>query len=190
LYDDRRDGEVAILGAGPIGLMFVAEMVRDRARVILADLDPGRLAIGRRIGAGRTVLLEGDETDAERLRAATVDGRGAELVVDATGTPMGWANTVAAVRPGGSSLLFGGCPPGARVVLDSQRVHYSEITVRGAYHHRPATVELALEHLARGDTGLEQLIQDEQPLEGVEKALRRMESREILKAAIRPLNSR
>jgi L-iditol 2-dehydrogenase len=166
--------------------LFVAELTRLGARVILGDIDSGRLELGERIGAGRTVRLEGDELDAERILGATGDGRGADLAVDATGTPVGWVTATEAVRPGGSALLFGGCPAGTRTAIDSHRIHYSEIALRGAYHHRPATVEVALDHLSRGDSGLEQLIQDEQPLAGVEHALRRMAARQILKAAIRP----
>jgi L-iditol 2-dehydrogenase len=189
LCERRETAEAVVLGAGPIGLMFVAELCRVGTRVVLGDIDPGRLELGADLGAGATVLLEGDASDAMRLREATADGRGAGLAVDATGTPAGWASAIDALRTGGSALLFGGCPPGTTVELDSHRVHYSEIAIHGAYHHRPATVEAALDHLARRDTGLERLIQDEQSLEGVERALRRMAAREILKAAIRPHDS-
>jgi L-iditol 2-dehydrogenase len=178
--------EVAVFGAGPIGLMFVAELVSCGCRVVLGDLDSGRLDVGRRIGAEAVVPMEGDCEDAERIRALTEDGRGAELTVEATGTTLGWQNAMNTARPGGSALMFGGCPPGTEVVCDSHRLHYSEITFRGAYHHRPATVSMALERLVHRDSDLGLLIQDEGSLSGVEGALRRMAAREILKAAIRP----
>lgn len=83
-------------------------------------------------------------------------------------------------------MLFGGCAPGTKVECDSHRIHYSELTVRGAYHHRPDTFEQALARLAAGTPDFSLLIEDEYPLDGVEHALRRMAEREILKAAIRP----
>ena len=83
-------------------------------------------------------------------------------------------------------MLFGGCPPGTTVPLDTHRLHYSELSVLGVYHHRPATFVAALELLAERALDLAPLIEAEHGLDGVEPALRAMQRREILKAAIRP----
>ncbi len=176
--------ECIVLGAGPIGLMFVAELAHRGHTVILADLVPERLLVGQNLGASKTVLLSGGREDGNSLRAATHQERGAQLVIEATGFPSAWSNAMEAVATGGEVILFGGCAPGTTADLDTHRLHYSEITVKGVYHHRPATVQAALDRLAGGALRLEDMLQERCDLEGVEGALKRMASREILKAVV------
>ena len=176
--------ECIVLGAGPIGLMFVAELAHRGIRVILGDMAPQRLEVGRRLGASETVLVSGDRDDGDTLRAATKRERGAQLVIEATGSPMAWSNALEAVATGGEVVLFGGCAPGTTADLDTHRLHYSEITVKGVYHHRPATVQAALDRLTQGALPLEHLLQERCDLDGIKGALERMASREILKAVV------
>ena len=111
---------------------------------------------------------------------------GPEVVVECTGSPHVWADALDAVRVGGLVNLFGGCAPGTRVPLDTHRLHYSEITVKGVYHHRPQTVRRALGLLARGDFEAERLLSARRPIEEVEAALRSMIARETLKVVLEP----
>ncbi len=176
--------ECIILGAGPIGLMFVAELAYRGIHVILGDMEPQRLEVGRLLGASKTVLVSGDRDDGDTLRAATVGEQGAQLVIEATGFPAAWSNAMEAVATGGEVVLFGGCAPGTTTDLDTHRLHYSEITIKGVYHHRPATVQAALDRLTQGALPLEHLLQEHCDLDGIEGALKRMACREILKAVV------
>jgi L-iditol 2-dehydrogenase len=178
-------GQAVVLGAGPIGLMFVAELARRGCDVVLGDLVSQRLQVGRALGAAETVLLGGEHGDGELLQAAC-GGRGSPLVVEATGVPAAWSTAINGVAAGGMVILFGGCAPGTQVCLDTHRLHYSEITVAGVYHHRPASFQAALDRLAANHRDLSLLIEEEHPLEGVVIALQRMAARQILKACIRP----
>ena len=96
-----------------------------------------------------------------------------------------WSDAVESLRPGGLALLFGGCAPGTRVELDTHRLHYSEITVKGAYHHRPATVRRALALLEDEGFGARHLLSGVRPIEEVEQALRAMMEKRALKVVIR-----
>lgn len=176
--------ECIVLGAGPIGLMFVAELAQRGHRVILGDLVPQRLEVGHRLGAATTVEVTGEATDGQRLLEVTERGQGANVVIEATGVPTAWTNAMKAVSKGGEVMLFGGCAPGTTAALDTHRLHYSEITVKGVYHHRPATFQAALDRLAGGHLHLEHLLQDRCGLDQVEASLRKMASRDILKAAV------
>jgi L-iditol 2-dehydrogenase len=123
---------VAILGAGPIGLMLAA---------CVAD------------AGGRPVIVGGREERralAEEFGAGTGDGRGADVVIEAAGTEEAWADAAELVRPGGRVVLFGGLPREARPAVDAYRLHYDELTLRGSFHHTPATVRGALAFLASG----------------------------------------
>jgi L-iditol 2-dehydrogenase len=178
------EAEVVVYGAGPIGLLFVAALTRAGHRAILADPNASRLVTGQRMGAFETLLIERGGGQAGAVRAITRDGEGADVAVDCTGAPEVWADAVDSVRPGGVVNLFGGCAPGTSIALDTHRLHYAEITVKGVYHHRPATFRRAIETLADPQFPAHELLSARRPVEQVEMALRSMMRRDTLKVVI------
>ncbi len=183
-----RPSEIVVYGGGPIGLLFVDVLASLRAghHVVLADPNPPRLTVARQLGASEAVQVGRDGGEAARLRRYARGGDGFDLAIEATGSPVAWEDALASARPGGTVLLFGGCRPGTTIPLDTHRLHYGEITVKGAYHHRPATFERALGLLASGVLHPEALLSSERPLEQLEGALRSMMRKEALKVVIRP----
>jgi len=158
---------VAILGAGPIGLMLAA---------CVAD------------AGGWPVLVGGREERralAETFGAESGDGRGADVVIEAAGSEQAWADAVELVRPGGTVVLFGGLPRDARPPVDAYRLHYEELTLRGSFHHTPATVRAALGFLASGAYPWEALVTHRVLLEDL-PALFADPPRDLLKAAVTP----
>lgn len=185
--------EIVIYGGGPIGLLFAdvlahaPEYSADGGHhIVLADPNPERLEVARRLGADEGVQVGREGGEAAHVRAHARGGDGFHLAIEATGSPAAWQDALASVRPGGVVQLFGGCPPGTTVPLDTHRLHYSEITVKSAYHHRPATFARALDLLASGALHPEALLSAERPLAELEDALRSMRRREALKVVIRP----
>lgn len=173
-----------VLGGGPIGLLFVAVLARQGHTVVLADPNATRRETGTLMGASATVAMARDATDAERLTAATPGGTGAEIAVDCTGSPDVWRHAIASVRTGALVNLFGGCAPGSGIELDTHRLHYGELTLKGVYHHRPACFRQALEMLAEPTFPADHLLQGRFGVEGVESALQAMIERRALKLVI------
>jgi L-iditol 2-dehydrogenase len=180
------ESDVVVYGSGPIGLLFVDVLAHAGHRVVVADPNPGRLTVAERLGAAATVAVGRDGGEAERLARRSLGGAGFDLAIEATGSPAAWWDALASARPGGSVLLFGGCPPGTSVPLDTHRLHYSELTVKSAYHHRPATFRRALDLLAGGGLSPRALLSAERPLAGLREALASMMRKEALKVIIRP----
>ena len=85
---------------------------------------------------------------AEDLKRRTEGGRGADLVIECVGRPEAWELTISLARKAGRVCLFGGCPAESGIRLDTHRVHYDEITLKGTFHHTPDTVRMALKLLA------------------------------------------
>ena len=158
---------VAILGAGPIGLMLAA---------CVADAGGWPVIVGGR--AERRALVE-------TFGAEAGDGRGADVVIEAAGTEQAWADAVELVRPGGTVLVFGGLPREARPPVDAYRLHYEELTVRGSFHHTPATVRAALGFLASGAYPWDRLVTHRVSLAEL-PALFADPPRDLLKAAVVP----
>jgi L-iditol 2-dehydrogenase len=122
---------VAILGAGPIGLMLAA---------CVADAGGWPVVVGRE---ERRALVE-------EFGAEVGDGREADVVIEAAGNELAWSDAVELVRPGGTVVMFGGLPREARPPVDAFRLHYEELNVRGSFHHTPQTVRAALVFLSSG----------------------------------------
>jgi L-iditol 2-dehydrogenase len=181
-----RPSDVVVYGGGPIGLLFANLLAGRGHHVVLADPNPQRLEAAGRMGAAEAVQVSRDGGEAPRLRRRAGRGDGFDLAIEATGSPVAWEDALASARPGGTVLLFGGCRPGTVIPLDTHRLHYLELTVRGAYHHRPATFQRALDLLAAGAVNAGELLSAERPLEELEDALRSMMRKEALKVVIRP----
>jgi L-iditol 2-dehydrogenase len=182
--DSSTPGEIAIYGAGPIGLLFVAALARDGHRVLLADPNPSRLAVGARMGATDTLCVARGGGQAVRALEWSTTGEGIDVAVDCTGIAEVWSDAIDSVRPGGLVNLFGGCAPGTTVPLDTHRLHYSEITVKGVYHHRPDTFRAALAMLNDPAFPADALLSARMPIDGVEAALHSMMRKENLKVVI------
>ena len=86
--------EVVLFGAGPIGLLFVGALARAGHKVILADPNPPRLAVGKELGAWKTVQIERGGGQAEKVKAMTSGGDGAWVGVDASGVPEVWLDAI------------------------------------------------------------------------------------------------
>ena len=140
---------VAVLGLGAIGLMLCA---------CVADAGGWPVGVGSR--PERRAL-------APAFGAETGTGEGADVVIEAAGTPEAWELGLHLVRPGGTVLAFGGLPRDSRPEVDAYRIHYEEVTLKGAFHHTPRHVRAALAFLASGAYPFERLITHQVGLEGV-----------------------
>ena len=158
---------VAILGAGPIGLMLSA---------CVADAGGRPEVVGGR--AQRQALVP-------EFGAAIGDGAGADVVIEAAGTDEAWQRALELVRPGGTVVYFGGREAGTELRVDTYRLHYEELTLRGTFHHAPRHVRAALAFLASGAFPWQRLITHRVRLEDV-PALLADPPHDYLKAAVVP----
>lgn len=112
--------KVVVIGAGPIGLMFMNLLVLKGCQVIAVDLSDYRLDIAKeKFGVYQTVNAKEDSHIQEVKNIC--GGSGADIVVEATGFPNVWENAVNMVRPGGTVLAFGGTKAGTSITLDCQK---------------------------------------------------------------------
>ena len=173
---------VIVIGHGPLGCLLGMLAAARQARVVMVGKAGWRFERLRRLEFARWVDASAGNV-VEVLRAAN-GGRGADVVVDATGRPEVWEQAVDAVGRGGRVLFFGGCAPGTSIRLDTRRTHYEELTLLGAFHHTPATIRSAVDALASGAVVPDELISHRMPLEEVGRALELMANGEALKVLI------
>jgi L-iditol 2-dehydrogenase len=119
---------------------------------------------------------DSDDVVAE-VRALTSEERGADVVVEAVATPKTWEWAVGMVRKGGVVNFFGGPPSGTVVALDTNRLHYGEITLKASFHHTPATARTAFGLLTGGRFKCREYITGTAGLDEVPEVFRQMMTR-------------
>ena len=178
---------VAVIGAGPIGLMFVQVAKLIGCNVISVVKRDSQVAGARRVGADSTVQITAVDDPVKAVRKLTQDGRGCDVVIEAVGRPQAWEWSIDMARKGGTVNFFGGCANGTTVALDTQRLHYNELTLKATFHHTPETVRKAFSLICERKIKGTDYITGEAPLSRLQQVLRHMLNRNgDIKTAIIP----
>ncbi|MGD2151917.1 MAG: zinc-binding dehydrogenase [Gemmatimonadales bacterium] len=179
------DRTLVLLGDGPMALTFVQlARLRGAGRVAVIGRHRRRLELARLLGAD--LALDANSDDPLEAVREMSDGLGADGVVECVGRPEAWEHAVSLARPGGEVLFFGGCGRGAAVNLDTERLHYDEITLKGGFHYTPDCVRRAWELICSGNLTLDPLVTHQMSLDELPGAFELMRRREALKVAITP----
>jgi L-iditol 2-dehydrogenase len=182
----RPGDTVAVIGLGPIGLMFVRLAKVYGARVIAVGRRPTQLDRAARMGAEELLNSSTGEDLVETCRELT-KGRGVDVAIEAVGKPDTWQMAVRMVRRGGTVNFFGGCPNESHITLDTSLLHYSEITCKASFHHTPMHIRKALESVSRGDITARDFVNREEPLTNLLEVMRHLMSHNgHMKTAIIP----
>jgi L-iditol 2-dehydrogenase len=137
-----------VIGAGPIGLMFVALAAAMPCEVTVAGRGKNRLQTAHQLGAHRVLDVHDGDDLADSIRSRCP--KDFDVVIEAVGKPETWSAALQLVRKGGRVNLFGGCPSGTTIPLDTTRMHYLSLTLVSSFHHTPRTFHRALEFIERG----------------------------------------
>jgi L-iditol 2-dehydrogenase len=137
-----------VMGAGPIGLMFVALARNLGLDVTVVGRGQPRLQKAGQLGAQRCIDVPGSPDLVMAVKA--VDPVAFDVVIEAVGKPETWEASVQLVRKGGLVNFFGGCPSGTQIQLDTGLIHYSSLTLRASFHHTPRTIRRALKFIEAG----------------------------------------
>jgi L-iditol 2-dehydrogenase len=178
---------VAVIGAGPIGLMFVQVAKLSGCNVISVVKRDSQVQAAWRAGANTVVQITKVDDPVKAVRKLTSDGRGCDVVIEAVGRPQAWEWTIDMVRKGGTVNFFGGCASGTTVALDTQKLHYNELTLKATFHHTPETVRKAFSLICERKIKARDYITGEAPLSRLQQVLRHMLNRNgDIKTAIIP----
>ena len=183
----RSGDSIVVIGLGPIGLMFVRlAKLYGAGRVIAIGRRKTQLERAEAMGATDLISAGHTTQPVEQVRRLT-EGRGADVAIEAVGSPETWHWAVNMVRRGGTVNLFGGCPSGSQVQLDTSLVHYSEITCKASFHHTPQHIQKALRIVCNGGITAQDFVNREEPLTNLLEVMRHLMSLNgHLKTAIIP----
>ena len=163
--------DIVILGAGPVGMMN-ALLARDAGvnRVVLIDPNEFRLDFGKRMGFEAIHPVKDEEKT--RSLKGVLSGRGADLVVVATGNQKAFTQSLRIVRKGGSIILFGVPAKSSFVEVDLSILYANEISILSSYAATERETNQALELLDKKRLNFGSLITHQFDLENSESAFR------------------
>jgi L-iditol 2-dehydrogenase len=168
----RAGQHVLVIGAGPIGLMFVALAKSLGCDVTVAGRRAVRLGAAQRLGATQTIDIGDGSNLPAKVREATKTHF--DAVIEAVGRTETWEASVHLVRKGGTVNFFGGCPAGTTVSLDTTFIHYSDLTLLASFHHTPRAILRALEFIEAGVIHAGDFVDGECPLTQLPELFKKM----------------
>lgn len=138
-----REGDVVIVqGSGPVGLAAAMyATVAGAAKVIVVGGPANRLEVARQVGIGDVHVDIFTETDVENrlaeVLAETPDGRGADVVIEATGVPAAVAEGIDLTRQGGKYLVVGQYTDHGPTPLNPHLITRKQLQVLGSWAFSP-----------------------------------------------------
>lgn len=172
---------VLVTGAGPVGLGAIVNARYRGARVLVAEMEPYRVA--RATAMGATVLDPRDDGILAQIRELT-DGRGVDRALDCSGSPAAERLCIDATRRRGEVAFVGECFD-ELVVKVSPDLIRKGLTVRGSWHYNLRHVPAILKVIAESKLiGL--LVSHVLPMSRVQEAFERCASHQTAKVILHP----
>ncbi len=123
LREMKLGDNLVILGAGPIGLLFLQIAKRDGIRVIVSEPLSHRRETAKLLGADE--VIDSLSNDVPQIVCDLTNGIGADSVISATNNPLIIPDIFKMLRRGGYANLFGLFPKDTRLELDIEQLHFS-----------------------------------------------------------------
>ena len=178
---------VAVIGAGPIGIMHAAlARLQGAQTVIVLDNNPARLEMAKRFDIDAAVLVQTDGSHREQVWALT-DGFGPDVVIVAVSAAAAQNDALEIAAKAGRVNFFAGLPKSNPVaLLDVNQIHYKELVISGSYSEKKSDFQAAFALLHSGRFPAEKIITHHLPLARITEAFPLMESGAALKVCILP----
>ncbi|HLY02246.1 MAG TPA: alcohol dehydrogenase catalytic domain-containing protein [Candidatus Cybelea sp.] len=174
---------VAVIGNGGFGILHALLLQRRGIEALLFGRRPQRVALARELGLQS---IDATASPIADVIAERTGDRGADAVIECTGTAEMWERAPSFVRRGGRVSFFAGLPAETRVSFDASRLHYDEVQLLAPFHFTPRDVRSAYELIAAHALPLTGLISDTYSLDRVAEAFERLDTGDALKLLIEP----
>lgn len=158
-----------ILGAGVMGLMNVIAQKTFGSRVIVSEIDPGRLEMAGRLGAHH--LVDARDQDPVQAVLDLTDGHGADIVVTAFGSGQANQQALAMLAKRGTLVLFASAHPETPLELGPNKLHNEEKRIIGVVSSEKLDFYRAATLIRHGMVDLSPLVQNTYPLSELGAAL-------------------
>jgi len=168
----RSTDRIAVIGDGKLGLLCAQVLALSGAAVLLIGKHAEKLRIAERRGI-----------ETATTKTAPKRTRDFDVVVEASGSPSGFAGALELLRPRGVLVLKSTFQGTGAAEFDRTRLVVDEITILGS---RCGRFQPALDLLKKGAIDIDSLISEEYPLVRGVHAMERASKKGVMKVFLRP----
>jgi len=177
---------VAIFGSGFIGCMHAELAFKSGAKtVIMIEVSDKRIEEAKKIN-GDIVAINPLREDLVQRVGEITSWRGADVVVTACSSGKAQEDAQRIASKCARISLFGGIAGESKGFIDSNLIHYNELSVYGVHASTAAQNRLVLKWLAEGSLDISKFVSKIYPLERILEAFEDAKEQRILKALIKP----
>jgi len=177
---------VAIFGSGFIGCMHAELALKNGAdRVIMIEPAKNRADAAMKLLSGVVMLDPAGIDILDEIKRHT-DNRGVDIAITACSAGKAQEDALRIAAKRGKISLFGGIAGDAKGFLDSNEIHYKELSVFGVHASTPLQNRTALEWISNGSLKVKKYITAVYPLDRITEAFEAIKSENIMKAIIKP----
>lgn len=124
----RNGDDVVVIGVGPAGIMHVMlAKIFGAGRIYAVDINDFRLNFAKNVGANLTI--NSSKQDPAKIIRDSTSGRGADIVIVATGNINALLQSMDIVRSGGRVVVFGVPSKGTNITFDINHLFANEIRI-------------------------------------------------------------
>ena len=178
---------VAVIGAGPIGVMHAAlSRIEGAQKVWMLDTNKSRLEKASGFDIDEAIQVDSDGGHLARIDELT-DGMGPSVVIVACSVAAAQADALEMAGKAARVEFFGGLPKSApTAVLNTNHLHYKEIVVSGSYSEKMSDFIASQALVQSGRFPADRIVTHTLPLGRITEGFELMESGEALKVCIVP----
>ena len=175
-----------IYGSGYIGCIH-AELARlaGAKKIIMVEIAEARADIAKRM-IPEIIMINPKEQDTVAEVARITGGRGANVVIAALSVPSVHTEAQIIASKMGRISLFGGIAGESKGYLDSNLIHYKELSVYGVHATTAAMMKRIIQYVAEGRLDLEKYVSYVCKLENIEDGFASIRDQNALKVLVQP----
>ena len=179
--------KVAIIGAGPIGVMHaLVSRYQGAQQVDMYDVMQTRLEKAATFDIDHVVKADKEGSHLERALELT-EGLGYDVVIVAVSVAQAQADALEIAGKAGRVEYFGGLPKtNPFATLNTNHLHYKELRISGSYSEKMSDFQAATALVQKKDFPADKIVTHMLPLDRITEAFTLMESGEALKVSINP----
>jgi len=182
----KNDDFVLIFGGGPIGFMH-AELAKASGCEKVVIVDP---AYDRLLKFGKNfeniIFLNPNQVDIKKEIMEMTDGFGADVVITACPAKKAQIDAIEIAGSKGRISFFGGLPKDDSIIqIDSNIIHYKEISIFGSFASNRNDYIKAGELISSGKIDAKKFITDVISLENIVDGIKKIKNGEALKIVIK-----
>ncbi|MFP3154816.1 alcohol dehydrogenase catalytic domain-containing protein [Lachnospiraceae bacterium ZAX-1] len=178
--------DVVVIGGGTIGCMH-AELAKNAKanKVIIAETSQSRIKQAEELLSDRDIILVNSrESDLKGAVNEITDGKGADVVVIACSVGQAQAEGMNLLAKRGRISLFGGLVGESCGFIDSNLIHYKEVSVFGVHASTAEQNKAAMKLIRDGIIDANKYITRRYPLDSIEEAFKEAVKGEAMKIII------